>query len=81
MKIYKYITENVIPNGLKLELEPTIVNHDEKFLSCRYNKLQSFSKEFMKDITSFCIKTSSALTDDINKTENELTALLEKKAY
>ena len=30
---------------------------------------------------SFCIKTSSALTDDINKTENELTTLLEKKTY
>ena len=38
----KCITENVIPNGLKLELEPTIGNHDEEFLSCWYNKLQSF---------------------------------------
>ena len=77
----KCIAENVIPNGLKLELQPTIGNHDEEFLSCWYNKLQSFSKEFMKDIISFCIKTSSELTDDINKTENELTTLLEKKTY
>ena len=77
----KCITDNAIPKGLKLELEPTIANHDEEFLSCWYNKLQSFSKEFMKDIISFCIKTSSALTDDINKTENELTNLLEKKTY
>ena len=35
----------------------------------------------MKDIISFCIKTSFALTNDINKTENELTILLEKKTY
>ena len=35
----------------------------------------------MKDIISFCIKTSSAFTDDINKTENKLTILLEKKTY
>ena len=77
----KCITKNVIPNGLKLELEPTIGNHDEEFLSCWYNKLQSFSKEFMKDIMSFSIKTSSELTDHINKTENELTTLLEKKTY
>ena len=79
--IEKCITENVIPNGLKLELEPTIGNHNEEFLSCWYNKLQSFSKEFMKNIISFYVKTSSALTDDINKTENELTTLLEKKTY
>ena len=77
----KCITENVIPNGLKLELEPTIGKHDEEFLSCWYNKLQSFSKEFMKDIISFCIKTSSELTDDISKTENELTTLFENKTY
>ena len=35
----------------------------------------------MKDIISFCVKTSSAFTDDINKTENELAILLEKKTY
>ena len=29
----------------------------------------------------FCIKTSSALTDDINKMENKLTILLERKTY
>ena len=64
-----------------LELEATIGNHNEEFLSCWYNKLQSFSKEFMKDIISFCIKTSSELTDDNNKMENEITTLLEKKTY
>ena len=35
----------------------------------------------MEGIISFCIKSSSTLTDDINKTENELTTLLEKKTY
>ena len=43
--------------------------------------LPSFSKGFIKDITSFCIKTSPALTYDISKKENELTILLEKKKY
>ena len=33
----------------------------------------------MKNIIFFCIKTSFALTNDINKMENELTILLEKK--
>ena len=35
----------------------------------------------MKDIISFCIKTCSALIDDINKMENELATPLEKKSY
>ena len=44
--------------------------------------LSSFSKGFIKDIMyKNCIKTSSALTYDISKTENELTILLEKKKY
>ena len=43
--------------------------------------LPSFSKGFIKDIISFCIKTSPALTYDISKNENELTILLEKKKY
>ena len=34
----------------------------------------------MKDIF-FCIRTSSALTDDINKTKNGNTILLENKTY
>ena len=35
----------------------------------------------MKDIIFFCIRTSSALTDDINKMENGHTILLENKTY
>ena len=54
---------------------------DKEFLSCWYNNLQQFSREFIKDIIPFCIKTSSALTDDINKMENKLTILLERKTY
>ena len=43
--------------------------------------IEYIEREFMEDIISFCIKTSSELTDDISKTENELTTLLEKKTY
>ena len=35
----------------------------------------------MKDIVSFCIKTSSARTDDISKRQNKVTILIEKKNY
>ena len=40
----KCITENVIPNGLKLELEPTIGNHDEEFISNFYLNYNRFEK-------------------------------------
>ena len=75
------ITGNVIPNGLKLDLQPTIRNHDGKFLTCWYSKLQTFSKEFMEDIANFCKTTISKLANEIIETENELKQFLEKETY
>ena len=66
----KCITENVIPNGLKLDLQATIANHDKEFLTCLYGKLQTFSKEFMKDIVNFCKTAISKLANEIKETEN-----------
>ena len=77
----KCITENVIPNGLKLDLQPTIGNHDEEFLTRWYGKLQTFSKEFMKDIVNFCKTTISKLANEIKETKNELKQFLEKETY
>ena len=49
----KWIMENVISNGLKLDLQPTIGNHDIEFLPCWYGKPKTFSKEFIKGIANF----------------------------
>ena len=75
------ISENIIPNGLKLELEPTIGNHDEEFLNNWYNKLQKYSLDFMNDIVVFCNQTNANLANEIKSTENELQQLLEKDTF
>ena len=79
--LQKCITENVIPNSLKLDLQQTIGNHGKEFLTCWYGKLQTFSKEFLKDIVNFCKTTISKLANKIKETENELIQLLEKETY
>ena len=65
------ISENIIPNGLRLELEPTIGNHDETFLNNWYEKLQQHSQGFMKDIITFCYKRITKLKVGIENTEKK----------
>ena len=61
--------------------QPTIGNPDAESLTCWYGKMQTFLKEFMKDISNFCKATISKLAKKIKETENELTQLLEKEIY
>ena len=49
----KCIDGNVIPRGLRLELEPLIGNHGKESLCKWYLKLEEFSKSFMKNIIDF----------------------------
>ena len=57
--LQRCIKEKVIPNGLKINLEPTIGNYDDKFLTKWYDKLQSFSISLMEDVDSFCQQTTN----------------------
>ena len=59
------ISENAILNGLRVELEPTIENHDETFLNNWYEKMQQHSLRFMKGIIIFCDKTITELKAEI----------------
>ena len=59
-------------NKTKLDLQPTIGNHDEEFFTCWYGKLQTFSKEFIKAIVNFCETTISKLAKQIKEAENKL---------
>ena len=51
------IESKLIPNGLKLELEPTIDKHNHEVLDTWYSSLQTFSLTLMKRIVKFCDKT------------------------
>ena len=71
----KCITEIVFSSGLRFDLQPITIDN---FLPAGNNKLQIFSKKFMKDIANFCKTPFSKLAHEIKETENEL---LEKETY
>ena len=66
------VKEKVIPRGLKVEVEPTIGNHDEEFVSLWNEKLKSLSLELMKDIITFCEKTLTSTTAEKHKVDSSL---------
>ena len=67
--LVKCLEGNVIPKGLRLDLEPSIGNHDEEFLNKLYGKLEEFSKSFMNDVISFCDKTLTETEAKITDTD------------
>ena len=77
----QYIESKLIPKGFKLELEPTIKNHDQEFLDTWYSILQEFSLTLRKGIVKFCDKTMSETAAHINSTENALKQNMEKEEF
>ena len=75
------ISDNIIPNELKLELEPTVGNHDEDFVNIWYRKPQRYSLDFVKVVVTFCNTTITSLATEIQNTENERQQILEKDVY
>ena len=75
------IESKLIPKGLKLELEPTIGNHDQEFLDTWYSNLQEFSLTLMKGIVKFCDETISETEAYINSIENALKQNMEKEEF
>ena len=75
------IESKLIPKSLKLELEPTIGNHDQEFLDTWYSNLQEFSLSLMKGIVKLCDKTISETAEHINSTENALKQNMEKEEF
>ena len=77
----QYIAEELVPKGLKLELEPTIGNYDQKFVDMWYSKLKTFSLTLMKDIAAHCDKTIVKTEDNIKDTETHLKNITEREEY
>ena len=72
------IESKLIPKGLKLELEPTIGNHNQDFLDTWYFNLQDFSLTLMKGIIKFREETISETAAHINSIEKALKQNMEK---
>ena len=75
----QYIESKLIPKGLKLELGPTIGNHNQEFLDTWYSNLHELSLTLMKRIIKFCDETISETAAHINSSEKALKQNMEKE--
>ena len=62
----------VTPRGLKIELEPSIGNHNEEFLAKWNEKLVKFSRELTQDVIEFCDSTVAETAAKIADTKEDL---------
>ena len=70
--LQRCVDANVIPNGLKLQLEPSIGNYNDEFLNKWYGKFEAFSRGLVTDVFEFCNKTIGEVTDKIKITDDQL---------
>jgi len=75
------INQQLIPNGLQLELEPTIGNHNQEFVDKWYLKLKQFSLSLVSDIVEFCDKTITETKTEITTTEASLKSCTEAEEF
>ena len=75
------VAEKLVPKGLKLELEPTLGNHDQEFLDNWFSKLNEFSLILMDHIVSYCGKTLEKTNNDISATETALKNAMEQEEF
>ena len=66
------IKDKLIPTNFKIEVEPSIGNHDDTFLATWYEKIQNLSLDLMKDTVKFCEKTITKARTEIKTLEDEL---------
>ena len=67
----KCLDNNLIPNGLKVYVEPSIGNRDDDFLTKWHNRLEEFSKTLTNDVVGFC-------EEELNKTNQEIVDISQR---
>jgi hypothetical protein len=72
---------NIIPNGLKLQLEPSIGNHNDEFVNKWYEKLEKFSRELMQDVIEECNTTLTSVNTEITTLEGNLRNQTEETQF
>eukprot|EP00795_Rhopilema_esculentum_P015068 gene15068-6233_t len=75
------IDEKLVPNSLKIEVEPSIGNHDEAFLAMWNEKLKSYSIDLMKEIVKFCGITLSKTEQEKSKVDAPLNGEMDTDTY
>ena len=77
----KCLSDKVVPLGLAIQVEPTIGNHNEEFLSKWYEKHNSFSFELMKDVVAFCKSTTTDLSTQIKEVDRSIKTKIQPTKY
>ena len=73
-----YLAEELVPKGLRLQLEPTIGKYDQEFVDTWYAKLKSFSLTLIKEIASYCHKTIEQTKQNIREIKTNLKIVIKK---
>ncbi len=61
----KCIENNLVPNGLKVYVEPSIGNRDDTFLALWHERLDTFSRTLTNDVIQYC-------EQEVEKTKTEI---------
>ena len=75
------IRDKLIPTNFKIEIEPSIGNHSEAFLTTWYDKIQKLSMDLMKDTVKFCEKTVAETKTEIKTLEDEIKNQADPEEY
>ena len=70
-----------IPNGLRLDLEPSIGNNDEDFCAKWYSRLEEFSLTLMNDIVEYSERIKTETTDKIKSEDATLKSAMKPEEY
>lgn len=75
------IKDKLIPTNFKINLDPSIGNHNEEFLSTWYSKIEKFSLELMNDTVKFCSKTITESKATAKSIEDKIKIQAEPEEY
>jgi len=65
--------------NFRIEIDPSIGNHNETLLIASYEKIQNPSPEFMKDTIKFCDKTATKAKTRIKAIEEDIKHQADKE--
>ena len=57
----------MIPNGLKVFVEPSIGNRDDDFLQKWHDRLETFSKTLTSDVIEYCEQVIAKTDEEIKE--------------
>ena len=75
----KCLENDVVPDGLRVWVEPSIGNRDEQFLARWHARCEEFSKILATDVIEFCGTTVEMAKTEYMEASNHLKAMVTEK--